>query len=756
MKLRNIRSIIIFSLVILICASTLLIQSCKKDQNNTIPINNTGASNTIGIEGGTIMVDDPESSLYGSKIIIPAEALMTDVNISIEAATANAKFLLNPDQSLVAFQPEGLLFRKPVEITIPVKNINGNLKLFSYNTTTHSTAQMPTTLINLPKGLISGQISKLSTFTAHNESECIELKMINIQNEIGARIKFNDFSKLPILPQYQSVTGFNSVTDFFEYSPNNSRIILTAKLYQDDLFWNSFLDEVNIQIERFDSELSDLHNINIYKDENPTPIYSVSDLTEDEIKPWLNGEAIVFHFDEFTANASSKYFIKLDCFVTSETNVNTPYQICPELEFNNMLARLALTDMDQVDLPYQGCIDTTFVQTTGNHAPIPPFNPYPVKDQIDVSRSTTISWECNDPESDSLVYDIFLDDGDGPILFAENHTEKYFVVDFLLPNTNYIWYVIAKEALNPDKQATSPLWRFTTIEETYNNSAPEINITVSSPIASVGDNIVIDASACVDNFDPIEYLKVRWDWDNDGMWDTDWQSEKALILSYQQNGNHVIKFQIIDTEGLISETKCYLIITDEEYGTLGSYIDDRDGEEYKTVQIYNQIWFAENLKYNCSHSYWYDNQPSNGDTFGRLYKYDDALVMCPEGWHLSSDDEWMFLELAAGLDQNELYKYNERGTDQAQALKETSEWENSGSGTNTMGFSALPGGYREGYSYYYDFSAIGSHGFWWSTQEEDSPRHTRTMNANNGAIRRGSISSQSIYTQYYSVRCIKD
>ena len=54
-------------------------------------------------------------------------------------------------------------------------------------------------------------------------------------------------------------------------------------------------------------------------------------------------------------------------------------------------------------------------------------------------------------------------------------------------------------------------------------------------------------------------------------------------------------------------------------------------------------------------------------------------------------------------------------------LKEigTTHWIRSNTGaTNQVGFTALPGGYRYGYSGTFD--SVGSSGFWWSATELDS------------------------------------
>ena len=148
-----------------------------------------------------------------------------------------------------------------------------------------------------------------------------------------------------------------------------------------------------------------------------------------------------------------------------------------------------------------------------------------------------------------------------------------------------------------------------------------------------------------------------------------------------------------------------------EYGTL---TDDRDGQTYKTVKIGEQWWMAENLNYRYiqqtynggvkdSSSYCY-----NCEKYGRLYLWSAAMVVCPEGWHLPSGDEWNTLLTAAG------------GIETAGImLKSTEGWNDkydgtSGNGSDTYSFSALPAGYRSYDGYYYD---EGDYAYFWSSTE---------------------------------------
>ena len=145
-------------------------------------------------------------------------------------------------------------------------------------------------------------------------------------------------------------------------------------------------------------------------------------------------------------------------------------------------------------------------------------------------------------------------------------------------------------------------------------------------------------------------------------------------------------------------------------GCRSSSIKDIEGNVYKTIAIGKQVWMTENLKttkFNDGTSIpmvteneawiklttpaysWYNNDSTaNKNTYGALYNWYTVKTnkLCPAGWHVPTDAEWVAL-----------ITYLEGFTVAGGKMKEKGieHWKSPNEGaTNETGFTALPGGYR--------------------------------------------------------------
>jgi len=202
----------------------------------------------------------------------------------------------------------------------------------------------------------------------------------------------------------------------------------------------------------------------------------------------------------------------------------------------------------------------------------------------------------------------------------------------------------------------------------------------------------------------------------------------------------------------------------------GPKLLDIDGNEYKTVKIGNQLWMAENLRTssfndgvaipnviadtnwsNLKSAAWcsYNNEEKFEIVYGKLYnwyslnpKTNGNKNICPSGWHVPSDKEWI-----------ELYEYLGGIEVAANKLKHADPYcwmylhEKA---SNSSNFSALPGGY------FYNigrFDGLFSAAIWWSSTENDATSVWRFL------VHAG---ASQIDMKYFpkedaaSIRCVKD
>ena len=218
-------------------------------------------------------------------------------------------------------------------------------------------------------------------------------------------------------------------------------------------------------------------------------------------------------------------------------------------------------------------------------------------------------------------------------------------------------------------------------------------------------------------------------------------------------GDHTLKATAYDNDNGTGSDE--VTITINEVGACGGVSEIAyGGKVYNTVEIGTQCWLKENLNYESGNSWCYENDPSNCETYGRLYDWSTAVSVCPDGWHLPTDDEWKtllgFVDSEYGVGDPVWDGESWIGSDAGKKLKSTSGWADSGNGTDDFGFAAMPGGYYDNYfETFYDQEFYGT---WWSSSEAEFERWGYELSYEKDRPYRGS----DYIDCGRSVRCIKD
>ncbi len=200
-----------------------------------------------------------------------------------------------------------------------------------------------------------------------------------------------------------------------------------------------------------------------------------------------------------------------------------------------------------------------------------------------------------------------------------------------------------------------------------------------------------------------------------------------------------------------------------------------DGRTYDLVEIGGQCWFADNLATDqyrngdliptgLENAIWstttsgayaiYNNDPANDVTYGKLYNWYttvDTRGLCPTGWHVPTDCEWMYLEGSLGMSVSE-QEINGWRANVGGNMKATTGWNFPNTGaTNSSGFTAFAGGYRFGN--WPSYSNLGIVGYWWSNTEfASNSAWGRLIFYNNSVVNR----FENVKKDGFSVRCVRD
>ncbi len=162
----------------------------------------------------------------------------------------------------------------------------------------------------------------------------------------------------------------------------------------------------------------------------------------------------------------------------------------------------------------------------------------------------------------------------------------------------------------------------------------------------------------------------------------------------------------------------------------------RNGDKIEQAKTFRE-WahaFSNNLPAWCYYNY----VGENGVKYGKLYNWyavSDKRNLAPEGWHISTTNEWeQLIDLYGGVQAA------------GSMLKSDKYWRNLAK--EVSGFDALPGGYIDTQS-----SSEGKTGYWWTSNQ------TNEWNASSVKLSYKNNEVQFVNNPHYCgfyIRCVKD
>jgi uncharacterized protein (TIGR02145 family) len=162
-------------------------------------------------------------------------------------------------------------------------------------------------------------------------------------------------------------------------------------------------------------------------------------------------------------------------------------------------------------------------------------------------------------------------------------------------------------------------------------------------------------------------------------------------------------------------------------------------KEYKSRLIGDKYWMLENMKFNYLPK---ESRLENDTIYGYFYTWEVAQNVCPEGWHLPSNDEW-----------NDIIEFLGGKEIAGGKMKKDTLWQSPNTGVSANSyFDALPGGYHH-FKVSIGFTGQNRHGYWWSNTEDPSSfAFAFFMHFDHSEI----FNSDFDKRHAFSVRCIKD
>ena len=118
---------------------------------------------------------------------------------------------------------------------------------------------------------------------------------------------------------------------------------------------------------------------------------------------------------------------------------------------------------------------------------------------------------------------------------------------------------------------TGTTTRQVTVAPVVVNTAPTAIFSVSPTTGTTATAFQCDAAGCSDAETSSASLEVRWDWTNDGTWDTGFTTTKTANHIYPAAGTYTIKLEVQDDGGKTTSAARQVTVAAAPLPTIASF-----------------------------------------------------------------------------------------------------------------------------------------------------------------------------------------
>ena len=195
------------------------------------------------------------------------------------------------------------------------------------------------------------------------------------------------------------------------------------------------------------------------------------------------------------------------------------------------------------------------------------------------------------------------------------------------------------------------------------NTPPTASFNLSPSTGTTSTNFSFDASGCNDAEDSNSDLEVRWDFDGDDSWDTNYSTEKTATYKYSSTGSYTVKLEVKDSEGLTDTVEKSVSVTDGniipgemvlvESGTF--QMGDTFGDGYSNEKPVHSVTISKDFyigKYEVTHAEYIDFLNAIGCDANGSYNGNELIDMSSSYCAVSHNGSFYFEGSSKADDEN--------------------------------------------------------------------------------------------------------